>query len=313
MFNILLTLTKPQMIIYEIQSDIEAIEKNAALYEETNFNSRVEAIDAIEFNIIDRIEGLLHTITQPEELIRLKQAAERVQRQLEDIDENLFQRLRADIRAGLDTAATLKRLIDQYGGSHSRRVSPQDEIGYDNLDVFINGLLLIHAALPTETKAREPEMVAYQQTPARIILELVEIAHLTEKDIFYDLGSGLGQVPILVHLLSGATAKGIEFEPAYCDYARVCAAELNLSGVEFVNRDARQVDYADGTVFFMYTPFEGRLLQAVLEKLRRASEQRMIRLCTYGPCTPQVSRQSWLKCINQNETHLYKLGVFRSL
>src|SRR5262249_62040996 len=84
----------------EIQSDIEAIEKNSALYEETNFDSRVAAIDHIEFNVIDRIEGLLQRTNPPEELTRLKQYAEGVKRQLENIDNNLFQRLRADIRMG---------------------------------------------------------------------------------------------------------------------------------------------------------------------------------------------------------------------
>lgn len=300
------------MVTYEIQSDIEALEQNSALYEETNFDSRVEAIDYIEFNVIDRIEGLLQTINPPEELILLKQDAERVKRQLEDIDDTLFQRLRADIRRGDCTGTTLKGLIDEYVGRDSSGRRHQDEIGYDSLDVFINGLLLIQA-VPLETKAREPGMVYYQQTPARIIFELVEKAHLTREDVFYDLGSGLGQVPLLVNLLSEATAKGIEFEPAYCDYASVCAADLNLSRVEFINVDARTADYSDGTVFFMYTPFEGSVLQEVLEKLRGESLRRRIRLFTYGPCTPHVSRQSWLKGIGQTGDHLYKLGVFRSL
>jgi hypothetical protein len=261
------------MVIYEIQLDLEAIEKNSALYEETDFNGRVEAIDYIEFNIIDRIEGLLHSINQPEELIQLKQSAERVKCQLEEIDDNLFQRLRADIRAGVCSGTALKDLIDEYVGGDSRGGRQQDEIGYDSLDVFINGLLLVNPA-PIETKDREPEMVYYQQTPARIILELVEKAHLTGEDVFYDLGSGLGQAPILVNLLSGATAKGIEFEPAYCDYARACAAALNLSRVEFVNVDARKADCSDGTVFFMYTPFDSTL------SILTVKSNRQIGLCS---------------------------------
>jgi hypothetical protein len=298
--------------IYEIQSDIETIEKNSALYEETNFDSRVKAIDYIEFNVMERIEGLLLATSQPEELTTLNQYAEKVKSQLEEIDDNLFQRLRADIRVGVCAGTALKGQIDKYIGCDSRDGGQQDDIGYDSLDVFINGLLLI-SAVPIETKAREPEMVYYQPTPARIILELVEKANLTGKDVFYDLGSGLGQVPILVNLLSEAQAKGIEFEPAYCDYARACAAELNLSRVEFINVDARKADYSDGTIFFMYTPFEGSLLQEVLEKLRGESRKRMIKLFTYGPCTPQVSQQSWLECVDQNGNHIYKLGVFRSL
>ncbi len=294
-----------------IRSDLEAIEKNPALYEEKNFASRVEAIDHIEFKVIDRIEGLLRTSRPSAELVLLKQAAEGVKRQLEAIDVALFQRLRADIRMGGCTGATFRGLIDDYLGTDSGGSQPQDEIGYDSLDVFINGLLLIQA-LPQETKPREPEMVYYQQTPARIIFELVEKAHLTEEDVFYDLGSGLGHVPILVNLLSGATAKGIEFEPAYCDYARVCAADLNLSRVEFINADARTADYAHGTVFFMYTPFEGHMLQGALARLREESQGRKIRLFTYGPCTPHVSQQSWLTRADLHGDDPYKLGIFSS-
>jgi hypothetical protein len=305
-------LYKSPMVFYEIQAAIAAIEKNAALYEETHFDSRVEAIDYLEFNVIDRIEGLLQGKNQPEALIPLKRYAERVRRQLEDIDDHLFQRLRADIRTGRRTGTAFKNLIDEYVGHDSSGSRQQEEIGYDSLDEFINGLLRVQA-VPIETKAREPEMVSYQQTPARIIFELVEKAHLTEEDVFYDLGSGLGQVPILVHLLAGATTKGIEFEPVYCDYARECAADLNLSDVEFINADARTADYSAGTVFFMYTPFWGSMLQEVLAKLRRESHRRRIRLFTYGPCTPHVSRQSWLKCADQNGSYMYKPGVFRSL
>src|SRR5262249_31256908 len=160
-----------------------------------------------------RIEGLLQTIHSPEALILLKQHAERVKRQLEDIDDVLFQRLRAGIRTGHCTGMALKSLIDAYVGRDSDGRRQQDEPGYDNLDLFVNGLLFIQPA-PVETRVREPEMVYYQQTPARIIFELVEQAQLTGADVFYDLGSGLGHVPILVNLLSGAKAKGVEFEPA---------------------------------------------------------------------------------------------------
>ena len=294
-----------------IRSDIEAVEKNTALYDEKRFVSRVEAIDFIEFNVIDRIEGLLQTNHASAELAAWKEAAESVKRRLEAIDHALFQRLRADIRMGGCTGTTFKTLVEDYVRPDASGRRQQDGSGYDSLDLFINGLLLTQA-LPSETKSREPEMVYYQQTPARIIFELAEKAQLTEDDAFYDLGSGLGHVPILLNLLSGATAKGIEFEPAYCDYARACAADLNLPRVEFINADARAADYAAGTVFFMYTPFRGRILQDVLAKLRGESQSRRIRLFTYGPCTSHISEQSWLMRIDQHADYPYKLGVFSS-
>jgi hypothetical protein len=298
-------------VVQEIKSQIEVIARSEALYEEANFNDRVEALDFIEFNIIERIEGLLLIEDQVQELAALNQYAEMVKNQLEETDKNLFQKLRADIRSGRCTGAELRRQLAEYVGCNSTEIG-QDDIGYDSLDAFLSGLLLIEGT-PGETRERQPEMVPYQPTPARIVLELIERASLKKEDVFYDMGSGLGQVSMLVNLLSGVRAKGVEFEPAYCDYARRCAKELNLSRVEFINADAREVDYSDGTVFFMYTPFEGKLLQEVLEKLKGESRKRKIKVCTYGPCTLQVSRQSWLKRVDQNGNPVYELAVFESV
>lgn len=298
-------------IIQEIQSEIGAIEKNETLYEETNFTDRVEAIDFIEFHIIDRIEGMLRTSGQVGELTALKQHAELVKNRLREINEKIFRRLRANIKSGNYTGADLKRQFDKYVESAFNERS-QDEIGYDSLDMFVNGLLRTDV-VPEETREREPEMVFYQPTPARIVLELIEKANITKEDVFYDIGSGLGQVPILVNLLSGARAKGVEFEPAFCYYARQCARRLNLSRVEFISLDAREADYSDGIIFFMYTPFEGRLLQEVLDKLEGESRKRTIRIYTYGPCTLQVSYQSWLKRVDQDASHEYRLAIFRSI
>jgi hypothetical protein len=300
-----------ERVVQEIKSQVEVIARSEALYEEANFSDRAEALDFIEFNIIERIEGLLLIEDQVQELAALKQYAEMVKNQLEEINKDLFQKLRANIRSGHYTGAELRRQLAEYAGCNPTE-RDQDDIGYDSLDAFLSGLLLIKGT-PGETRERQPEMVFYQPTPARVVLELIDRASLKKEDVFYDVGSGLGQVSILVNLLSEVRAKGVEFEPAYCDYARRCAKELNLSRVEFINADAREVDYSDGTVFFMYTPFEGRLLQEVLEKLQTESRKRKIRVCTYGPCTLQVSRQSWLKRVDPNGNPVYELAMFESV
>src|SRR5512135_2106051 len=98
----------------EIRSDIESIAQDSTLYEETNFDRRVQAIDHLEFNVVERIEGLLLASSQTDELNGLKQEAERVKSQLEEIDANLFRRLRADIRAGACAGTGLKGQIDKY-------------------------------------------------------------------------------------------------------------------------------------------------------------------------------------------------------
>jgi hypothetical protein len=114
-------------------------------------------------------------------------------------------------------------------------------------------------------------------------------------------------------LLSGARAKGVEIEPAYHLYAQQNASSLNLPNVEFFNIDARYTNYSDGTIFFMYTPFKGKMLETVLEQLRLEAQNRVIKVCTYGPCASQVSKSSWLRCVYQNDnSEESKLAIFVS-
>ena len=155
-------------------------------------------------------------------------------------------------------------------------------------------------------------MVFYQQTPARVIFELAERAQLTPNDTFFDIGSGLGLVATLINLLTRAKTRGIEYEPAYCDYATACASKLNLADVTFINTTARNGDYAEGSVFFIYTPFEGTMLQQMLDILKKESLNRPIRIFTYGPCSPHVAQQNWLSCVKGPADDDYTLYEFRS-
>lgn len=289
---------------HEIQLDIDAIEKDQTLFDTTNFIGRVEAIDRLEFHILGRIEVAPES-RPAKDWMNLKDRAERLRDRLEETNARLFRKLRAQIKSGSLTGEKLKRELEKYGGDS------EGSGRYDGLDVLVGGLLRLNTS-PQETQPREPEMVFYQPTPAHIILELVGKMSITPDAVFYDLGSGLGQVCILVNLLIGVRAKGIEFEPAYCEYARKCAHGLNLSHVEIINGNARAADFSDGTHFFMYTPFRGTLLKQVLRKLRHEGEKRKISIYTYGPCTLDVSKQTWLRRVDQNPNTEHSLATFES-
>ena len=297
------------MTFFEIQSHIEVIEKNTSLYAEKNFDLRTKALDWIEFDIIGEIENLLHKEIEKDQLIPLKYRVERLKSALEEVDSNLFQKIQDKIRTKAFTGQQFKNLVREYVDFDVNDNKHQEEPGYDNLDVFINGLFP-DQTMPEQTKDMEPEMVYYQKTPVRVVFELVEKSSFSKGDVFFDLGSGLGQVAILVNLLGGIPAKGIEFEPAFCKYAIDCASALNLPDVSFKNVDARKADYSTGTVFFMFTPFSGQILQDVLELLRKESLQRKIKVITYGPVTAQVALQSWLDRASPKSDHIYKLAVF---
>lgn len=124
---------------------------------------------------------------------------------------------------------------------------------------------------------------------APIVHALAEVP-VTPDDVFIDLGAGLGKVVLLAGLLTGAHARGIELQVPLVERARAAAERLALD-VELIAADAREADIADGTVFFLYAPFSGPVLRAVLKRLRSLASERTIVVCTLGL---DLERIEWL-------------------
>ena len=118
---------------------------------------------------------------------------------------------------------------------------------------------------------------------------------LSAADVLVDLGSGLGHVALLASMLTGVQGLGIEVEAAYVASAQECAQSLNLNRVRFIHEDARAADLSSGTVFYLYSPFTGSILADVLERLRKESTRRPIRICTLGPCTCTLAQEARLQ------------------
>ncbi len=292
--------------IEAIRGTLRAVEQDRAPLDRTRFAARIHALETIEFQILDRIENIMYVHGYQRDLAALYRRAAQYWQHLTAINEQLFEGLRNDLQASGNPSATLRRQLHTCVSDCARR----DPIGYDDLDVFINGILGIDTE-PEETRPLKSGMIGYQATPARFILELIERIALGPDDVFYDLGSGLGRVALLVGLLTPTRVRGIEYDPGHCAYAQQCAQRLPVSRVRFTNADVREVDVSDGTVFFMYTPFRGALLQAVLEQLRQRAQQRPVTIATYGPCTLDVAQSAWLESLDTQAPDDRRLAVFR--
>ena len=129
-------------------------------------------------------------------------------------------------------------------------------------------------------------MVFYQPTPVRHIRYLIAATALAEDDFFVDVGSGLGHVSVLVSMVTGARSVGIEVQASYVASARECAQSLHLSRVRFIPQDAREADLSRGTVFYLYSPFNGSILTGVLSALRMESTRRSIKICSLWALHP---------------------------
>ncbi len=226
-------------------------------------------------------------------------------------DEQLFADYRHQIREGTLSPAAFCALLHSCPLPNLPETW-SDPPRYDQLDRLLDGILQIDAP-PPPIYPIEPEMVPYQTTPLRILLDMVDRLALAEDNVFYDLGSGLGRVVFGMALMSKGQMKGVEVDPAYVEYARHRAQELNLAQVSFVNADARAIDYTDGSIFFLYTPFKGATLRRVLALLRAQARTRPIRVCTYGPGTLEVQDQDWLTSDDDPERDIHYVTIFKSI
>lgn len=247
----------------------------AAASSARGFAQRAAAIDLLEVHVFDRLAATGAPLEAAELRARLERANARV-----------VERLRARIRGGRFTPAGLRRAFARCASAGP---------GFDALDTLVGGLL--DAGEPEVGQgALEPEMVPYQPAPARVILELAR--RVGPEDEFMDVGSGLGRVAILVALLTGARARGLEVEPAFCRYAERSARGIGAAGVSFEAGDARRAAL-NGNVFFLFTPFRGAMLAEVLGRLQAL--KRPLRVLTHGPCTAEVARVGWLRQTGEGE------------
>jgi hypothetical protein len=132
--------------------------------------------------------------------------------------------------------------------------------------------------------------VPYLPAGVEEVLAMIESAPLTSRDHLVDLGAGLGRVAILAHLITGARAHGVEIQEPLVRATNACRDALNLPAVTFEHANA--VDVAlDGSHFFLYAPFNGPMLAAVLQRVRDVARRRSITLCTVGL---ELDDVSWL-------------------
>jgi SAM-dependent methyltransferase len=142
--------------------------------------------------------------------------------------------------------------------------------------------------------------VPYFPCAVDALLRVVEQARVRPTDVFVDIGSGLGRAAALVHLLTGATAIGVEVQPRLVLAARALATRLRVPRVSYIEGDAAELtrNITIGSVFFLYCPFSGDRLVSVLANLEAIARTRTIRVCTVDlplpPCTwlarePQTS------------------------
>jgi hypothetical protein len=284
---------------------VAELENEPALVEPGQLRLRLDALDRLDR--FDRLDAYLPQAVLDADPIEpeLYRRARAISARLEAVNRERYEAVRREIQRGSGPDALLRWVHILAAGG------PAGGMGYDYLDELVSGVLPFEEP-GVEDIPRDAEQVFYQPTPARHIFSLIGLAALTASDVLVDLGSGLGHVPLLVSISTPARCIGIELEPAYVERARQCAQSLNLNlnRVSFLNQDARVADLSTGTVFYLYTPFTGSILRAVLDRLRREAATRPLRICSYGPCTSVIAEEPWLEATTATEPD--RIALFRS-
>jgi hypothetical protein len=271
-----------------LQRLVAQLENEPSLVEPNQLRPRLEALDRLDayFPYIQEAFGV--ESVEP----GLYRRARAICAKLEAVNGGLYEDIRREIQRGWRPDTLLRWVhpsvdTEDVGG-------PVNGMGYDYLDELISGVFQFEEPDAVHIP-RDAEKVFYQPTPARHMFNLIGVTALTATDVLVDLGSGLGHVPLLISICTRARSIGIELEATYIERARQCARKLNLNKATFIQEDARAADLSIGTVFYLYTPFMGSILSAVLSRLRREAATRPIRICSYGPCTSVIAKESWLE------------------
>ena len=284
----------------ELQRLIDVLALDRSLDVPRNLRQRIEALERLESHLILAADACAQSSP-------LVERAEAMSARLEAINAELYGTIRDRIRQGGGRTA-----LSEWSDAGSRKADPLAQAtgeSYDYLDALISGVLGLDE--PGEATAALPaEMVFYQPTPARHIFALIERIALTERDVFVDLGAGLGHVPLVAAVCTDARCIGIELQPEYVDCASRCARSLNLSNATFIRQDAQLADLGVGSVFYLYTPFTGTVLRTVLDSLQRTARSRPIRIVTFGPCTQIVAQETWLRTADTLQRD--RIAIFRS-
>lgn len=278
-----------------IDRALGALEADEALLDPAQWAARARALDRLEQLSLDA-----------DEHPALSARARALRTALERADDTLVAALRARVRAGDGRAA-----LAPYCVAASRDAGDE----YDPLDALLAGVLALEE--PRGALASlEAEMVFYQPTPARRVIELLALAELGPADVVLDCGSGLGHVALLGAILSEARFVGVEREAAYVQAASECARALNVSRARFLCADLLDAPMDEATVIYLFTPCSGALLDRLMQRIAQQSARRPLRVASLGPCSMTLASQRWLRprgAVDATRIALFDAGEPRPL
>ena len=142
-------------------------------------------------------------------------------------------------------------------------------------------LMLAHSALATEVSV-------YVPTPMEAVSVMIQVAEVTEEDIFYDLGCGDGRIVVSAALVYGCQVVGIDYDSDRVAETRRTAKRNGVSNlVVAIEGDVLEEDFDEATVITCYLMKDLlQLLKPKFAKLRKGT-----RIVCYEKPIPGVTEE----------------------
>lgn len=124
----------------------------------------------------------------------------------------------------------------------------------------------------------------YGEITYKSVRELIKTVNITDKDVFFDLGSGLGKMVFQIAHETKAESYGIELAKERFGHAISVLEHLKTSPfaqsvekVKFLNQNILDADLSQATVIFMCsTCFSEELMEKIAKKLKNLPNLRFI-------------------------------------
>ncbi len=165
----------------------------------------------------------------------------------------------SDVVFGAAIGVASARSLSFHTNTHSVTAMPVPLRGGGA--VMFSVLAQAQAPPPQPPPLRKPD-VFYVPTPQGVVDAMLKMAHVTDKDVVYDLGCGDGRIPITAAKAYGARGVGIDIDPRRIEEANENAKAGGVTDkVRFRMEDLFESDIHEATVVTLY------LLPSLNEKL----------------------------------------------
>lgn len=127
---------------------------------------------------------------------------------------------------------------------------------------------------------RHPDSGHYATVGYSTVWRILDHLAIEPSDTFVDIGCGKGRILCCAARYPCQRVIGVDLSPDLCAQARVNAVRVRgrKSPVLVHEGGADAFDYGDATVCYLFSPFGAATLDLVLDKIRRDSDGRSVRL-----------------------------------